>query len=57
VSIRLGATYHVCPNKNFFSSFEKLDGCFSIIDDDHSCKVEGICTVCVKIFDGMVLEL
>jgi len=41
----------------FFSSFEKLDGCFSIIGDDLSYKVEGICTVCVKMFDGMVLEL
>ena len=53
----IGATYHVCPNKNFFSSFEKLDGCFSIIGDDHSCKVEGICTIYVKMFDGIVWEL
>ena len=52
-----GATYHVCPNSDWFSSFEKLDGCFAAIGDDHSCKVEGIGTICIKIFDGMVREL
>jgi len=25
--------------------------------NDHSCKVEGIGTICIKIFDGMVREL
>ena len=52
-----GATYHVCPNRNWFSSFEKLDGCFAIMGDDHPCKVEGIDTVSIKMFDGMVREL
>ena len=47
----------MCPNKNWFSSFEKLDGCFAIIDDDHSCKVKGIGTFCIKMFDGMEREL
>jgi len=51
------ATYHVCPNRDCFSTFEKLDGCFAIIGDDHQCKVEGIGTLRIKIFDGMVREL
>ena len=50
-------TYHVCPNMNWFSSFEKLDSSFAIMGDDHSCKVEGIGTVRIKMFDGMVREL
>ena len=25
--------------------------------DDYSCKLEGICTVRIKMFDGMVREL
>ena len=30
-----GATYHVCPNRAWFSSFEKLDGCYTVMGDDH----------------------
>ena len=26
-----GATYHVCPNRAWFSSFEKLDGCYTVM--------------------------
>ena len=36
-----GATYHVCLNKDWFSTFEKLDECFAVTGDDHPCKVEG----------------
>ena len=25
--------------------------------DDHTCRMEGICTIFIKIFDGMVREL
>jgi len=39
-----GDTYHVCPNRNWFSNFEKLDGCFAVMGDDHPCNVEGIGT-------------
>jgi len=53
----IGATYHVCPNMDWFSNFEKLDGCLAIMGDDHPCKVEGIGTIRIKMFDGMVREL
>jgi len=36
-----GATYHVCPNRDWFSNFEKLDGCFTVMDDDHPCNMVG----------------
>jgi len=52
-----GATYHVCPNRDLLSSFEKLDECFVIMGDDRPCIMEGIGTVQIKIFDGMVREL
>ena len=45
------ASYHVCPNRDWFSSFEKLDGCSVDITDDRPCHMEGICTVFVKMFD------
>ena len=52
-----GATYHVCLNRAWFSSFEKLDGCFTIMRDDHPCNVEGIGTIHIKMFDRIVREL
>ena len=52
-----GATYHLCPNRDWFSGFEKLDGCFTVMGDDHPCNVEGIDTVRIKMFNGIVQEL
>ena len=45
------------PNRDWFSSFEKLDGCSVIIGDVRPCNIEGIGTVQIKMFDGMVREL
>jgi len=51
------ATYHGCPNREWFSNFEKLDGCSIIMGDDCPCNIQGIGTVQIKMFDGMVREL
>jgi len=51
------ATYHVCPNKDDFLSFEKVDSCSVVMKDDYPCNMEGIGTVIFKIFDGKVQEL
>ena len=37
-----GATYHMCPNREWFSSFEKLDGCSIVMGDDRPCNIEGM---------------
>ena len=43
------------PDRDWFSSFEKLDGCFTIMGDNHLCNVEGIGTVrIIKMFDGII---
>ena len=47
----------MCPNKDYFSNFEKLDGCFADMGDDHPCNVKGIDKVRIKIFDGKIREL
>jgi len=52
-----GATYHVCPNRDSFFSFKKVDGCYVIMSVDRPCNMEGICTVHIKMFDGMVQKL
>ena len=41
----------------WFSSFEKLDGCYTVIGDDHPCNIEEIDTVPIKMEDGIVREL
>ena len=53
----VGATYQVCPKRNWFSSFEKLDGSIELMGDDHTCRMEGIGIILIKMFDGMVREL
>jgi len=52
-----GAICYVCPNRDLFSSFEKLDGCSVIMGDDRPCNIKGIGTVQIKMFDGMIREL
>jgi len=47
----------VCPNRDKFSSLEKLDGCFTVMGDDHPCNVEGMGNFCIKMDDGIVREL
>jgi len=36
------------------SSFKKLDGCSVIMSNDRPCNMEGIGTVQIKMFDGMM---
>jgi len=47
----------VCPNRAWFSNFEKLDGCFTVMGDDHPCNVEGMGTVRIKMDDEVVRKL
>ena len=42
---------------DWFSSFEKLDGSMELMGDDHTCRMEGIGTILIKMFDGVVREL
>ena len=50
-------SYHACPNRDWFSSFEKLNDCSIVMSDDRPCNMEGIYTVLLKMFDGMVQVL
>ena len=47
----------MCPNKDWFSRFEKLDGYSIVMTDDRPCNMEGIGTIHIKMFDEMVQEL
>ena len=52
-----GATYHVCLNMAWFSNFEKLDECYTVMGDDHPCNIEGMGTVRIKMDEEIVREL
>ena len=47
----------MCPNRDWIYSFEKIDGCFTVMGDNHLCNVKGIGTIRIKMFDGIVREL
>ena len=36
MNLNVGATYHVCPKREWFSSFEKLDGGLVLMGDDYA---------------------
>ena len=54
-----GATYHVCTKQEWFVSLKnQMEAlCRSMTDTHASCQIEGIRTVHIKLFDGMVREL
>ena len=52
-----GATYHVCPRRDCFSSFEELDSGMVYMADGHACQILGIGTINIKMFDGRIREL
>jgi len=42
VNIEYGCYLSLCPNRNWFSSFKKLDGCYIVMGDGHLCNMKGI---------------
>jgi len=57
VDIRYWIYLSCMPNRDWFSSFEKLDGCSVIMSDDRPYNMKGIGTVQIKMFDRMVRKL
>ncbi|KAH9679095.1 hypothetical protein KPL71_025975 [Citrus sinensis] len=52
-----GCTYHMCPNKGWFSNFKELDGGVIFMGNDNSCKTMGIGTIQLKNHDGSIQVL
>ena len=52
-----GAINHVCPKREWFASFEKLDGGLVSFGNIHTCQIEEISTIHIKLFDGMIREI
>ena len=50
-------TFHMCPNKSYFTSYQPCDGGMVLISNNSMCKVVGIETISLRMFDGVVREL
>ena len=50
-------TFHMCPNKDWFATYEPVEGGTVLMGDNSSCKVAGIGSVQIKMFDGIVRTL
>ncbi|KAH9792408.1 hypothetical protein KPL71_004103 [Citrus sinensis] len=53
----IGATYHLCPIKEWFTDFRNLKSSAVVMGNDQPCRIMGIGTIRLKMFDGMVREL
>ena len=52
-----GCSFHMCPQKDFFITFEKVDGGRVLLGNNLTCKVAGIGSVSIKALDGKVISL
>ena len=50
-------TYHMCPNRDWFATYEAMQGNTVLMGDDTPCEVAGIGTVQIKMFDGCIRTL
>ena len=47
----------MCPNKEFFKIFENMNGGKVLLGNNLACKVAGIGTISLKMFDGVTRDL
>ena len=52
-----GCTFHMCPNRDWFSTNETMSKGIVLMGNNVSCKITGIGTVRIKMFDGFVRTL
>ena len=47
----------MCPNRNYFTSYQSCDGGMVLMGNNCICKVVGIGNVSLKMFDAVVKEI
>jgi hypothetical protein len=45
-------TFHICPNKEWFSSLDLINGRVILMGNDVACKMKGIGKIRLKLHDG-----
>ena len=49
-----GASYHMTPDRNCFSTYREIDGGEVLMGNDASCRMVGVGSVNVRMFDGVI---
>lgn len=47
-----GCSFHMSPHKEWFHNFKKCEGGMVLLGDNKACKIMGIGSVVIKMFDG-----
>ena len=52
-----GCSYHMTPYRDWFSSYDSIEGGVILLGNNVSCKVFGIGSVKIKMHDGIIRTL
>ncbi|KAG8489449.1 hypothetical protein CXB51_017818 [Gossypium anomalum] len=52
-----GCTFHMSPNRDWFTTYETVSESVVLMGNNTSCKIAGVRTIKVKMFDGVVKTL
>ncbi|KAK2997614.1 hypothetical protein RJ639_025033 [Escallonia herrerae] len=52
-----GCSYHMYPNRDWFATYHSFDGGKVLMGNDVTCKVVGICSIQIRMHDGIVRTL
>ncbi|KAG2692926.1 hypothetical protein I3760_08G075400 [Carya illinoinensis] len=52
-----GCTYHMCPNRDWFTDFTKIEGGAVLMGNDSACKTQGIGSIRLKLHNGSIKTL
>ncbi|CAL9112609.1 unnamed protein product, partial [Musa textilis] len=52
-----GCSYHMCPSRDLFSTYESCNGGIVLMDNNAVCNVIGKGTIRIKMHDGIVRTL
>ena len=52
-----GSSHHICPHKYWLYSYQTVNDGIIILGDNHSCKIVGVGSVKIKMFDGLIRTL
>ncbi|PHT40761.1 hypothetical protein CQW23_19615 [Capsicum baccatum] len=52
-----GCSYHMCPNRDLFTTFESVGGGFVLMGNNAPCKIFGKGTIRIRMHDGVVRTL
>ena len=51
------ASHHIFPRKYWFASYQTINDGIVLLGYNHSCKTDGVGSVKIKMFDGVIRTL